>query len=438
MCEESPQGARRRRAAIGHKGEIVGLGGISGSGTLHAGEALRGQGLHPAAQRAAANAFDDFARMQIVRESIACEEHGVSERELPLGAVLWFGLSLGSSELDKAIYATASVAADFFKVALPLITLALWQSGRRVFAASALALWCCCVAWSLSAATGFASLSRSQTVATSEAQMSVRQGLEAKVERTEQRVRRLASHRSASVVQAEIDGLLRIPRSEGCKVLNGPITRRVCPEVDRLRKELAMAKEAKRLEKKLNAARNELATLPVVGQESDPQAATLSRITGLEQDTVRAVLVLLLAVLVEAASALGFTIVALAAITLKPEDRYQDQKSANTSDKDVKPITVVRPPLPLPIPQSPKDAVSQWALMRLDIDPGSEVQARDAYRDFARWCHDRGVEVISETMFGRRFTEHAPTLGSRKEKRRTGQFYVGVALQRVPAQKLAA
>lgn len=353
-------------------------------------------------------------------------------------ANLWFGLSLGHTELDKAIYATASVAADLFKVALPLMILALWQSGRRAFAMPALALWCCCVAWSLSAATGFASLSRSQSVATSEAQFDARQGLEAKVGRTEQRLRRLASHQSATVVQAEIDGLLRTPRSGGCKVINGPVTRRVCPDVDRLRKELAVANEAKRLEESLNAARNELATLPVVGLESDPQAATLSRITGLEQDTVRAVLVLLLAVLVEAASALGFTIVALAAITLKPQDRCQDQKSARTSDNNVKPITVVRPPLPLPISQSPKDAVSQWALMRLDIDPGSEVQARDAYRDFARWCHEQGVEVITETMFGRSFTNHAPNLGARKEKRRTGQFYVGVALQRVPAQKLAA
>ena len=67
-----------------------------------------------------------------------------------------YGLSLGKSPIDKATYAVASVAADIFKIAVPLLAIGLWEKRHRSLAMIALVLWVGCVTWSMSSAVGFA------------------------------------------------------------------------------------------------------------------------------------------------------------------------------------------------------------------------------------------------------------------------------------------
>jgi hypothetical protein len=54
-----------------------------------------------------------------------------------------------------------------------------------------------------------------------------------------------------------------------------------------LRKELAAAEAAKRLEAQLVAGRAELATVAVAGSVADPQASALARLIGADEVTVR-------------------------------------------------------------------------------------------------------------------------------------------------------
>ena len=57
-----------------------------------------------------------------------------------LAANLRYGLSLGTESLDKGIYAAASVAADVFKIGLPLHLLALRAKCYRILSAAGFAL----------------------------------------------------------------------------------------------------------------------------------------------------------------------------------------------------------------------------------------------------------------------------------------------------------
>lgn len=62
------------------------------------------------------------------------------------------------------------------------------------------------------------------------------------------------------------------PGAEGCTVINGPVTEKICPQVDALRKELAIARRVADLEEELAAAQEKLHSVPVAATVSDPQS----------------------------------------------------------------------------------------------------------------------------------------------------------------------
>ncbi len=229
-----------------------------------------------------------------------------------MGANLKFGLSLAATRFDRIIYGALSLAADLMKVALPLVVLILWRNGNRIFAAIA-ALFCVSViSYSLAAAIGFAASTRSETVSANQFVVDDRRAWEARIERTAQQLDRLGVPRPAGIIQTEIAALLRKPGANGCKVIDGPITNEVCPKVDTLRNELAGSQRAAELEANLVADRNRLQAAPVAASVADPQSATLSRLTALGEAKIRDIIAILIAVLVEIGSALGFTLVLLA------------------------------------------------------------------------------------------------------------------------------
>ena len=111
-----------------------------------------------------------------------------------------YGLSLGKSPIDKATYAVASVAADIFKIAVPLLAIGLWEKRHRSLAMIALVLWVGCVTWSMSSAVGFALSAWEVAVADRWAEAATRHGWEAKVERTEAKLATLDKHRPVGVI----------------------------------------------------------------------------------------------------------------------------------------------------------------------------------------------------------------------------------------------
>jgi hypothetical protein len=191
-----------------------------------------------------------------------------------------------------------------------------------------------------------------------------------------------------------------------------------------LRRELAAAEAAERLESQVVAGRTQLATVAVTGTLADPQAGALAQLTGLDEATIRAGVALLLAGLIEAGSALGFTLVS-ASTTLNPPQPV--------AGKPPSPQKVAsRDPNP---PFGPSaQAFERWAKTQLTADSASEVPAREAYVEFCRWSHAAGLGPCSETRFGRELTAHINGLGGHKAKRRDRAYYVGVTLVQCPTQ----
>jgi len=70
------------------------------------------------------------------------------------------------------------------------------------------------------------------------------------------------------------------------------------------------------------------------------------------------------------------------------------------------------------------DIVAQFLDACTEEKPDSAIKASDLYRAYKTWCDRNGEHVLSNTLFGRRLTAY----GLRKERRREGNFYVGIEL----------
>ena len=341
-----------------------------------------------------------------------------------IAANLRFGISLATTPFDRIVYGTLSIAVDLVKIALPLAVALLWRNGERIFALLGAVFWTGAVAFSICAAIGFAASTRDHILSISQQEIDTRQGWKAKIVRLEGSLDRLGPHRPITVVQADIDSLLRTPGLDDCRVINGPVTREVCPKVDQLQRELTASKEAARLEADLVSGREGLSDLPSLGVTADPQSAALNQLTGFGEDVIRNTVAVLIALLVEFGSALGFSLFVAASAAKLPH--FESHSSSPTAPAHS--TQPVRAQASLELSSPPVDLVTRWALARLDIINTGMLQAEHAYKDFCRWCDSQSAPALTPQMFGRRFTEVHAGMGGRKVKRRGRAFYSGVSL----------
>lgn len=253
----------------------------------------------------------------------------------------FFASSLGSTEFERNVFIGASLAVDaykalglFFIVCMFMYRPPGWTGFWSVlpWAFAALLVWAACFAWSTASAIGFAAVTRGDVVTTRTAEEDERGAATARVRRIEAQLAWAPAGRPAAVIEADIkrhDGVdvTVWVRTKGCVDVTKTESEKACEPVAALRAELVGAKEAARLEGELATARAELvkaggaiadeADPQVAGKEAearaDPQAAALATLASIAAGEVRLGLGLLLAALIEALSALGFTIVSLAA-----------------------------------------------------------------------------------------------------------------------------
>ena len=410
-----------------------------------------------------------------------------------VGANLQYGLSLGKNPIDKATYAAASVAADVFKMAAPLLALSLWSKRFHILAIAGLALWLGCVGWSMASAVGFVLSSRGEVIAERVAEAATRHGWEAKVERAESQLATLGRHRPVDVIKAELVAAA-VPlhiwkRSRQCHDLTLEQSRLACAPVLGLRKELAAAEAAERLEAQLVAGRTQLATVSVAGSVADPQASAVARLTGVDEGTVRSGIAILLAVLIEGGSALGFTLVSVAtarnppppstpprhatqpanapsrrvharrsattnAVQRRVETQHKEDRAAGDRTRErcglLCPLAGSRdmPPRSRSAPGSQHPGASaqllsragvfeRWVQTSLKVDASGSIPAREAYKDFCRWARAAGIEPCTETRFGRDFSARILDLNGMKVKRRDRAYYHGVMFKMPSGQTSA-
>jgi hypothetical protein len=329
---------------------------------------------------------------------------------------------------------------------------------------------------------------RGEVIAEHAAKTATRHGWEAKVERDETQLATLGRHRHSGVIKAELASAA-VPlhiwrRSRQCSDLTLGESRSACAIVLGLRKELAAAEAAERLEAQLVAGRAELANAPVAGSAADPQAGALARILGLDEVAVRIGIALLLAGLIEAGSALGFTLVAVAVgrnqQPTTPHDLHQASNAARPRgcvrafsngysrrqrgtqtrhrgapaahqarirrcDESCRVAASSPRPAP-PAATAPNRAaaantewrklVERWVQIRVISVAGGSIPAREAYADFYHWVHSAGLEPCTETRFGRLLSALVAELGGRKMKKRDRAYYQGLMF-RVASQAAA-
>ena len=253
---------------------------------------------------------------------IACYGAAAALCAVTVAANLKFGLTLGSTPEEKAIYATASVAADIIKCTMVMVVIRLWQKRQRMLACVGTVFGLVCLTWSLASAAGFALATREHTAAMHAATSKTIDGWTTTIRRAGEQLALVERSRPPAVIEAELAGQL-VPaaiwkRTQACTELTLPESHTACARVLALRQELAAAQSARALEERVDEARRHLATAPVVGLTADPQVAGLAALLGTEEPTLRRALALLLAVLVEAGSAFGFALASAATANPPP------------------------------------------------------------------------------------------------------------------------
>jgi hypothetical protein len=354
-----------------------------------------------------------------------------------------FGFSLGKTEFDGQIYGAASAAADCFKALVPFFFFAAWRNRMWSQAAAAALVWCVVTGYSMTSALGHAALNRLDTTGQRAVQAANYKDLRADSKRAQEQLTWIPAHRPGETVAAELN-VLKAQRqwvlTRECTEVTGKSAREFCQQFHKLNAELASAQEAGKLESRISEIGAKLAKTAgaTVMAEADPQASVLSKMSGLNVDTVQVALTLLVAFLIEIGSGFGMY-VAFAhwrlhdgkretprAEEIEPEEMPEAQPEAEAA-------APVQPPMPRRLGANdnraahavPDSTVQRYYRRKVVSAAGSSVTAQDLYNDYCNWCEDVGKEACAMPTFCREFK----TLGVRKEKIAGRIRYFDIALR---------
>lgn len=227
-----------------------------------------------------------------------------------------FGTYQGYDEFDRHVFVAMALAVDGLKVLIPIFAVKCFRARSYVFSGACFAMWIGAICWSLSGALGWSATSRGAVHSEADKYANDYRRAVAAVESLESQIAGLAPHRVASIVKQEIDSnsvrRTVFDRTGQCTTFDRDADKRECQPVLNLRAELAVSEVSRDLHARLSGARATLGGMETPKLEADPQAEALARtfgwLLGEDPATIRAKLSLLLALLVEAASAMVFTV----------------------------------------------------------------------------------------------------------------------------------
>lgn len=223
-------------------------------------------------------------------------------------AMNWrFGYSLGKTEFDGYIYGAASVAADCLKALAPFFFFAAVRNRNFPQAVAAGAVWGVVTLYALTSALGHAALNRLDTTGERAAAAASYGDIRADVAQARQQLSWVPKHRPAAAVEADLARLKtsRLWQSTNeCLDVNSGGDRRFCSGYRELQSELANAQQAAVLETKIAALEAKLGGSKA-SSEADPQAAVISRLSGVPVPDVQTALTVFVALLLEIGSGFG-------------------------------------------------------------------------------------------------------------------------------------
>ena len=350
-------------------------------------------------------------------------------------AMNWrFGYSLGKSELDSQLLGAASVAADVLKALIPFFIFAAIRNRQWPQAAAAGLLWGVVLTYSLTSALGFSALNRADTQGQRKADAATYESIKADLDKAREQLAWVPQHRPAATVEAEIAAKKQSKRwhtTNECANATTNGSRTFCRELNLLEAEMAAAVGASQMQERIDSLRTSLAaaTSSVALAGADPQATVLANLSGQNEELIETALTVLVALLVELGSSLGFFV---ALSTWKFHERREPETVAMATSVAV-PVTgavisandnrsVVAAPAKLVAPQTD---VERFANDRIEPAEGETLTATELYEDYCDWCEEHRRERMTMPAWGRQFSE----LGFAKKKSHGLIQYASIRLQ---------
>lgn len=391
-------------------------------------------------------------------------------------AMNWrFGFGLGKTEFDGQVYGMASVAADCLKAIAPFLIIYAWKTRKWAQAIAGVALALICTGYSITSGIGFAAINRADN--TGERLIKVTNYKDARTElkRLEDKLSWMPKHRPSDAIEADLKAVsstqvkMRGRKrttvddiTKDCSLTNW-VSRKYCPKIFDLKKELAISEEASKIEQRIIALRKKLsiASSTAAAGKSDPQADLIASLFGLKLEDTQTVLILLVSLLVEAGSSLGYFVV-FSMWKLDPRkamldaDRKERRRRSDYADNERDGLAGSRLNDPILtkerllsdndndfeeedfIPHDPvrlpKNEMERFYEARIIEDEGASTTATELYDDYCAWCADQGSSPMSQIPFGKQMSQR-----NIKKAKIAGRIrYKGIALAPKPAIETGA
>ncbi|MGI9407415.1 MAG: hypothetical protein ACR2O4_13675 [Hyphomicrobiaceae bacterium] len=365
------------------------------------------------------------------------------------GAMNWqFGSGLGTTAVNSQIFGFASAASDGMKALLPFFIFAAFKNKSWSQALAGTTLWVVCLAFSMTSALGFSAINRKDSAGTRQVQAVAYADLRTELARSRERLGWIPQHRPAATVASEMRGMEQNRRwrsTSGCKDATTSKSIAFCQTYHQLAAEAAAGREAAKIEAQIASVKAQLAVTPQGVNSTtlaDPQAHFLGKLFNKDESVVQMALIILMALLVEFGSALGFYVVfsqwniyadRQPVPVARPRTRTREIANDNRSAPGV-PIAAPAAVMPAAVAASaaaaapkfaaPDNDVERFYRDRVDTAEGCSLTATALYEDYCAWCDELAKEPMALPMFGRQFGE----LGVNKAKIAGRIRYIGIRL----------
>ena len=321
-----------------------------------------------------------------------------------------FGWSLGATEIDRWLYASAGALADVLKAFLPLMVVVAWQAGQYVRSSAGAVVFVIFTGYSLTSSFGLAAIQRAETIGEHAAATATYKDLRSQLERfMAERAMLLPQPvadngealAQAAIAQAEASVAAECARrGPECRKLEA-VARAKRDELAAIVSARAVAKAAVELDARIEAARSALgrADAGKANTDADPQSVAIARLTGRSQDWVRTALHVLVAALLELGSGLGLYIV----FGHHGRPRPAGVPALQSSPAGLSILTV----------EGPSDAIARFISERVRASRGSRIAGSDLFAAYEHWCEREGLKSVSLAAFGRQVEWRKGRVGGR-------------------------
>jgi Uncharacterized membrane-associated protein/domain len=231
------------------------------------------------------------------------------------------GLAKAETLAGQITWGVASAASDILKAVTPIFIA--WAISQRDWLRimAGVALLAVTGGYAVVSAISYSHASRVDTAGARGAEAAAHERATTAYRSASNALAGLPVARPAAELEASIAGLLADPRAGDCRTIDGPVSRRICPQVAELRVELGRAVERARLQGELERAKERLDGLPAP-RIADPAAEAVARFLGEIGVTVPSEIALWLSlsgvILVEVGSMFGLLLASGGATAFPP------------------------------------------------------------------------------------------------------------------------